>query len=231
MTAGPGVTNGISAHGKQPGSTGRRSSSSAVARRRPRWGSGSLQEIDHVPMVRQHHQVRGDGEYGGRDPGQARRAVDHSHDGAPRTGFPRRAARRAGHPGGRRGTAARVLPPRRAPDPDALARVARRISEAWAPVLVAGSDVYWAEAWPALQRAVEAGDLPTLSSGLGRGTLAADHPLAFMRARSMALRMADLVVVAGAPLDFRLNFGRFGAAAVVQLADTPEQLATHADSR
>ena len=60
---------------------------------------------------------------------------------------------------------------------------------------------------------------PTFVNGMGRGTLPADHELAFSRARSLALKQADLVLVAGTPLDFRLGFGRFGDAQVVHLCD------------
>jgi acetolactate synthase-1/2/3 large subunit len=58
--------------------------------------------------------------------------------------------------------------------------------------------------------------------------LPADHRLAFSRARSAALRGADLVIVAGTPLDFRLGFGAFGDARVVHLADAPSEIGSHA---
>jgi acetolactate synthase-1/2/3 large subunit len=45
-------------------------------------------------------------------------------------------------------------------------------------------------------------------NGAGRGTLPADHPLAFAQARGFALAHADVVLVLGAPLDFRLGYGR-----------------------
>jgi acetolactate synthase I/II/III large subunit len=63
---------------------------------------------------------------------------------------------------------------------------------------------------------------------MGRGTLPADHELAFSRARSLALKQSDLVLVAGTPLDFRLGFGRFGNAQVVHLCDAATQVAAHA---
>jgi acetolactate synthase-1/2/3 large subunit len=63
---------------------------------------------------------------------------------------------------------------------------------------------------------------------MGRGLLPADHELAFARARSVALKDADLVVVAGTPLDFRLGFGVFGDARVVHLCDAPDRVARHA---
>jgi acetolactate synthase I/II/III large subunit len=230
LTAGPGVTNGMSAI-----ATAQFNGSPllVVGGRAPqgRWGWGSLQEIDHLPLVRSITKsaqtlLRADAIPAAIDAALLEAATAHrgpvfldvALDGlfgrgeVPDLPAPETPAR----------------PARLAPDPDALARIARRVAEAKAPLLVVGSDVYWAEAWPALQRVVEAGCLPTFSSGLGRGTLPADHPLAFMRARSLALRSADLVLVAGAPLDFRLGFGRFGSAAVVQIVDSRGQLAQHA---
>jgi acetolactate synthase-1/2/3 large subunit len=47
--------------------------------------------------------------------------------------------------------------------------------------------------------------------------------------RATAFGEADLVVVVGAPLDFRLGFGRFGDARVVHLADSPAGVATRVD--
>jgi acetolactate synthase I/II/III large subunit len=65
-------------------------------------------------------------------------------------------------------------------------------------------------------------------NGMGRGTLPADQDLAFARARATALKGADLVLVAGTPLDFRLGFGRFGDAPVVHLCDAASEIAPHA---
>jgi acetolactate synthase I/II/III large subunit len=72
-------------------------------------------------------------------------------------------------------------------------------------------------------------------TGMGRGILPAGHPLLVTRARAQAFGQADLVLVAGAPLDFRLGYGAFGgkdgapAARVVHLADSPAQVAGHVD--
>ena len=96
-------------------------------------------------------------------------------------------------------------------------------------MLVAGGDVYWAEGEHAMRAFVEQARVPTFVNGMGRGTLPADHELAFSRARSLALKQADLVLVAGTPLDFRLGFGRFGDAQVVHLCDAASQVAAHAE--
>jgi len=45
-------------------------------------------------------------------------------------------------------------------------------------------------------------------NGMARGMLPPAHPLFFSRARSRALREADVALVLGARLDFRLNFGQ-----------------------
>jgi acetolactate synthase-1/2/3 large subunit len=62
------------------------------------------------------------------------------------------------------------------------------------------------------------------------------HPLLVTKARSAAFGGADLVVVVGTPLDFRLGYGVFGGktegstpARVVHLADSPGQISQHAD--
>jgi acetolactate synthase-1/2/3 large subunit len=59
--------------------------------------------------------------------------------------------------------------------------------------------------------------------------LPADHELAFLRTRGVLKRRADLVVVLGTPLDFRLGFGRFGDATVAHVVDSEEQRAGHLD--
>ena len=81
------------------------------------------------------------------------------------------------------------------------------------PAIIAGTDVYWDGAWDALRNVVETCACPTFANGLGRGCLPADHELAFSRTRSFLKTEADVVMVVGTPLDFRLSFGQFGDAA------------------
>ena len=68
--------------------------------------------------------------------------------------------------------------------------------------------MWWAHAEKELRALVENGGIPLTVNGMARGVLAPGHPLFFSRARSRALREADVVVVLGARLDFRLNFGQ-----------------------
>jgi acetolactate synthase-1/2/3 large subunit len=65
-------------------------------------------------------------------------------------------------------------------------------------------------------------------NGLGRGCLPADHELSFSRARSKGLGEADLALVIGAPLDFRLGFGAsFAPEAELVVIDVAEPAREH----
>src|SRR4029079_18608660 len=72
-------------------------------------------------------------------------------------------------------------------------------------------------------------------NGMGRGVVPGGHPLLVTKARGKAFGGADLVVVVGTPLDFRLGYGVFGGkdghapAQVVHVADSPGQVSGHAD--
>jgi acetolactate synthase-1/2/3 large subunit len=93
-------------------------------------------------------------------------------------------------------------------DPDDVVRLGHLISRAERPVVLAGSGVYWDDAAGSLRSFADASGLPVFMNGAGRGMLAPDHPCAFAQARGFALGCADLVLVLGAPLDFRLGYGR-----------------------
>ena len=115
------------------------------------------------------------------------------------------------------------------PIPTPIARLAELVAGAERPAFIVGSDVYWAGAEDALAAAVEHLRVPVFTNGLGRGTLPADHELAFLRTRGLLKQRADVVVVLGTPLDFRLGFGRFGAATVAHVVDAESQRAAHVD--
>jgi acetolactate synthase I/II/III large subunit len=233
LTAGPGVTNGVSAI-----TTAHFNGSPLVVLggRAPaaRWGSGSLQELDHPPLlagVTKSSATVPTVERIGPDVAEALELASAPHRGPVFLDVPMDQLF---------GRAAAPLPApsprsRREPDPDDLARVARLIGEAVAPVLVVGGDVWADGAEAAALRCAEELRLPTVVNGMGRGVVPAGHELALSRARGAALKGADLVVVCGTPMDFRLGFGSFGGADgagpanVVHLADSPGALATHVE--
>jgi acetolactate synthase-1/2/3 large subunit len=123
------------------------------------------------------------------------------------------------------------LAPGPAPDEGDVSQIAALLRAARRPVLILGSDVWLGGAEDAARRAAQELRLPVIANGQARGVLPAGHDLLVTRARSVALRTADLVIVAGTPLDFRLGYGSFGPqdapAQVVHVADTPGGIATH----
>jgi acetolactate synthase-1/2/3 large subunit len=108
------------------------------------------------------------------------------------------------------------------PDPDSLAELAGLLARAERPVIMAGSGVYWDDAAGILRALAERAGVPVFMNGAGRGCLPHDHPLAFSQARSFALGHADVALVLGTPLDFRLGYGRspsFAEGARVAMVD------------
>ena len=227
LTAGPGVTNGMSAI------TSAHFNGSplvVLAGRAPlgTWGSGALQELDHVPLVSpvtKRAVTITEGSATGLAVSELARTALTPHRGPVFADIPMDVmftptsgevpGRRESHPSG--GDA----------DPELVRSVAAAVAAAQRPALFAGSDVYWGGAEEELAAAVEALDLPCFSNGMGRGCLPPGHPLAFSRTRGLLRSEADLVVVAGTPLDFRLGFGRFGSARVVHLVDHADCASGH----
>lgn len=81
------------------------------------------------------------------------------------------------------------------------------------PVMIIGSQaMLHPENVAKLAAAVGSLGIPVFLAGMARGLLGRSHPLLMRHQRSKALKEADLVIMAGMPCDFRLNYGRsFGA--------------------
>jgi acetolactate synthase I/II/III large subunit len=208
VTAGPGVTNSASALAQAQSGD---SPIFVIGGRAPvsRWGMGSLQEMDHVEVVR----------------GLTKKAVtlaspEESYGLAAecmRTALSRRTGPAfmdvpldiffgaADVPEATEHLTPELGPP---PDPDLVQHASRLIREAERPAVIAGGSVWWAHAEDELRALVEGAHLPLSVNGMARGMLPPGHPLFFPRARGPALGEADLIVVVGALLDFRLNYGQ-----------------------
>ncbi|MEH3033793.1 MAG: acetolactate synthase [Aeromicrobium erythreum] len=234
LTAGPGVTNGVSpvAQASFAGSP-----LVVVGGRAPagRWGTGSLQELDHPPIFEtvtkssrtaplvtdvapaldEAFALAGSSHRG---PTFLDVPMDQLFSHAPVTGP----------------AVATTVDPIE-PDPDALRAVARELASSQRPVLVLGTDVWSDHADEAALRFVEETGIPVISNGMGRGIVPGGHPQLVTKARSAAFGQCDLAVVVGTPLDFRLAYGVFGgkdgapAARTVHVADSPGQVSGHAD--
>jgi len=210
LTAGPGVTNGISAIA---GAQANCSPVCVLGGRAPelRWGSGSLQEIDHLPfvspLVKSAETAREPGRIGELTAAALDLAlsapfgptfVDYPLDivfSEAEADVPV-----VGHHSGR-------LTPGASGAGEGVEEAAALLAGAERPVVMAGTGLYWGRGEEELRRLAEALGIPVFLNGLGRGCLPADHELAFSRARGAGLKGADVALVAGVPIDFRLGFG------------------------
>jgi acetolactate synthase-1/2/3 large subunit len=229
LTAGPGVTNGLSAMGAALQS---HSPILVLGGRAPawRWGQGSLQEIDHLPFARPLARFAATAEAPAEIQGLVDEALcaalrppggpafidfplDHVFSEAPEDGEP------ATLPSGT-GTGEA--------DGAALERAIKLLAEAERPVVMAGSDLWWGHGEGPLLALAETLRIPVFLNGLARGCVPADHELAFSRARSAALKGADVALVVGVPMDFRLGFGNaFGEDAEIIVVDRVEPERSH----
>ena len=90
-----------------------------------------------------------------------------------------------------------------------IARSVGRIAKAERPILIVGSQAL-VESGQAdvVATAIERIGMPVYLSGMARGLMGLSHPLHRRHQRRKALREADLVLLAGVPSDFRLDYGR-----------------------
>jgi acetolactate synthase-1/2/3 large subunit len=232
LTAGPGVTNGVSAVAQAQFNG---SPLVVVGGRAPanRWGMGSLQELDQPPILapvsKLARTIHTAGEVA-QGMHEAFTVAGSSHRGPVFVDVPMDEFFNSSD------SARPVVGERHRiePDGDAIADIAELLGEAQRPVVIFGTDVWADGAEEAALRLVEETGVPVITNGMGRGLVPGGHPQLVTKARGAALGGADLVVVAGTPLDFRLGYGVFGgkdgapAARVVHLADSPGQVSRHA---
>ena len=125
------------------------------------------------------------------------------------------------------------IPALPAADGDAIERAAELLRSAERPAIMAGTGLYWGHGEHALQRLCEELRIPVFLNGLARGCVPPDHDCYFSRARGTALKGADVALVIGVPMDFRLGFGgSFGEdTKVVVIATAPPRQPASARGR
>ena len=225
LTAGPGVTNGISAIA----AAGQNASPMLVLGGRApqmRWGQGSLQEIDHVPFVRPLVKLAATAGATAEIPelvDQALRTAITPRSGPTFLDFPLDHVFMEAEVGSE--------PPHGAAEPwlGTGADEARDRARGGAPARGrtardhGGDRALWGRGEEAMPALAEELRVPVFLNGLGRGCLPADHELFFSRARSAGLGGADVALVIGVPLDFRLGFGAvFGEDCEIVAIDVAE---------
>jgi acetolactate synthase-1/2/3 large subunit len=226
LTAGPGVTNGLSAIA---GAQANGSPVCVLGGRAPemRWGAGSLQEIDHLPfvspLVKSAATVKEPARIAAMTAGALDRAAE-APSGPTFIDYPLDVVFSEAE------AEIPAPPPSAAPSPaEGVERAAALLAAAERPAIMAGTGLYWARGEAELLALAEALAIPVFLNGLGRGCLPADHELAFSRARGVALKGADVALVVGVPMDFRLGFGgSFGEQTkIVRLDVAPNALSAN----
>src|SRR5215472_8818993 len=229
VTAGPGVTNAVSA---VTSAYFNGAPLVVIGGRAPDylWGSGALQEMDHVPLlasVTKHAATVHDKLDVASSVNEAFTLAATPRRGPVFLDFPLETI--YDQADAEIPAPERLRPP--APPHELLAQVGSLLAGARRPVLVLGSDVWLGRAEEAARACAEELRLPVITNGQARGIIPGGHELLVSRARGLALAEADLVIVAGTPLDFRMKYGKFGPkdapALVVHVADAPAGLATH----
>jgi acetolactate synthase-1/2/3 large subunit len=222
LTAGAGVTNGLSAIASAQADG---VPLVTLGGRAPemRWGMGSLQEIDHLPFVSPLVKSATTVKETTAIPAATAAALDLATEpalGPTFVDYPLDVVFME---------AEADIPPAAdaaAVAPDGVEEAAALLAGAERPAIMAGGNVYWGRAENELRALAEALGVPVFLNGMGRGCLPADHELFFSRARGAGLKDCDVALVIGVPLDFRLGFG--GAigdeAKLVMLDNAPNRL-------
>jgi acetolactate synthase-1/2/3 large subunit len=93
-------------------------------------------------------------------------------------------------------------------DPLAIERAFALLKTAERPMAIVGSQYWWSKRREAYPKFVDTFGIPVYVNGAARGSLPPEHPYFFQQTRKDALRGADVVLIFGTPLDFRIGYGR-----------------------
>ena len=94
------------------------------------------------------------------------------------------------------------------PDPRYVEKAFELIRAAERPVCLVGSQLFWSRRRDAYPDFVKTFGMPVYVNGQARGSLDPADPHWFLQTRKDALKKADLVLIFGTPLDFRIGYGR-----------------------
>ncbi|HJM74653.1 MAG TPA: thiamine pyrophosphate-binding protein [Dehalococcoidia bacterium] len=111
-------------------------------------------------------------------------------------------------------------------DAGALQRAVEAIKGSKRLAMMAGTPIFWSGADKELQEFVELIGTPIYTNEMARGAIPWEHPQKGNWARRTALAGADVIIVFGSPIDFRLRFGQaplFNPDATVIVYDYDEE--------
>ncbi|HEY8172016.1 MAG TPA: thiamine pyrophosphate-binding protein, partial [Dehalococcoidia bacterium] len=89
-----------------------------------------------------------------------------------------------------------------------IKRAAELLANAERPAVMGGTGVYWSNAGDALRELAEKIQAPIYLNDMGRGTVHQEHPQFMSRTRRTAFGEADVILLTGTMVDFRLRYGK-----------------------
>lgn len=209
VTAGPGVTNAVTGIANAWRAN---SPVLVIGGQGPfaNLGKGSLQEMDHVSLLKPITKYAGACYETERIPEYVELAVRHAISGMPGPSYleipmdillgqPRWEA-----PIPKLTTSPPIVCPERSSVIEAL----RLLEQAERPMMMVGTSVKWSQAQGPLKEFLEKTDIPAYENGMGRGCIPRDSKHLFKHTRRDAIENCDVIVLAGCVLDFRMAFGQ-----------------------
>ena len=174
-------------------------------------GRGSLQEMDHVALMKPITKWAGACYDTERVPEYIELAVRHAVTGIPGPAFlevPMDILMNDIKEDHVRYPDIRTTPPLIAAQRDVVSEALDILENAKRPMMMAGTSVKWSSAQSQMANFLDKTKIPTYANGMGRGTLPRDSELLFNRTRRDAIQNCDVIILAGCVLDFRMKFGR-----------------------
>jgi acetolactate synthase-1/2/3 large subunit len=172
---------------------------------------GSLQEMDHIGVVRPITKFADAVYQTYRIPEYVELAIRHAVSGIPGPAFleiPMDVFMGSVEDDKVHIPRIRTAPPRLSPDRAAVREALGLLRGAQRPMLMAGTSVKWSQASAAMNRFISETHIPSYTNGMGRGTIPPDSPEFLNRSRREALKQIDCIILAGTLLDFRMAFGK-----------------------
>jgi len=209
LTAGPGITDGVTGIAN----AWRANSPILVIGGQGPFNNlrrGSLQEMDHVSMIRPISKWADACYETSRIPEYIEMAVRAAVTGTPGPSFleiPMDVLMSPADMETAYFPEIRTTPPQVIPDPKDVQEAVEVLTKAQKPLMLAGTGVKWSQGSAALAKFAEKTKLPVFLNGMGRGQLQSSHPQFFNRVRKEAMMQCDVFILAGSPLDFRLKYG------------------------
>jgi 2-hydroxyacyl-CoA lyase 1 len=113
-------------------------------------------------------------------------------------------------------------------DPSCIAKTFEILKSAKNPLVIIGKGVPYADASEDIKEFLETTNIPFLPTPMAKGTLSDKHPLCVASARSLALKDADVIILACARLNWILHFGqppRFKKdVKIIQIESDPKEI-------